>query len=96
MSTKTTKKHIVFYSCPQVTSLLRLLSTRRPALLNNAPLFPNNPALLRNNPPLLRDKRALPMPNKKEAYPMISPPLYNVLQITTPSDSPFDPALGKS
>ena len=51
--------------------------------------------LLGNNPPLLRDKRALLIPNKKEAYPMIYP-LYNVLQITTPSDSPFDPILGKS
>ena len=73
-----------------------------PLSLNNPPLFPNNPPLFSNNPPLLRnnlplprDKRALPIPNKKEAYPMIYP-LYTVLQITTPSDSPFDPVLGKS
>ena len=59
MSTKGTLELIVFHSCPQVTSLLRLLSTRRPALLNNAPLFHNNLPLLGNNLPLLRNKRAL-------------------------------------
>ena len=65
MSTKGTLELIVFHSCPQVTSLLRLLSARRPAPLNNQPLFSNNPALFGNNPPLLKDKRALLIPNKR-------------------------------
>ena len=46
MSTKGTLELIVFHSCPQVTSLLRLLSARRPALLNKSPLFRNKASLL--------------------------------------------------
>ena len=68
MSTKGAQEHIVFHSCPQVTSLLRLLSSRRLDLLNNQPLFHNKASLFRNNLPLLKNKRALSNQNKKDVF----------------------------
>lgn len=93
MSTKGTLELIVFHSCPQVTSLLRLLSARRPALLNKAPLFRNKASLFGNKLPLLRDKRALLIPNKKEANPMIYTPFIMSYKLQHPQTHPSTQSL---